>query len=143
MPRRARCLELDWIVWCSPGAIRTRKGQSNEGSRDGVACWSSNSRGTHDCQRRLWRLPAEIEVGDIGAGSGWSCQQCWWPDRCLKGREERRVEEREREIREKGRREEKNKVFRFFEFSKPEFILFSVFQNEISFLHISTRIFDI
>ena len=42
--------------------------------------------------------------------------------------------------RKEEEREEENKVFGF---SKLEFILFSIFRNEISFLHILTRVFDI
>ena len=73
---------------------------------------------THDCQRRLSRLPIVIGVGDVGAGSGWSCRWCWWSDRRLNEKEEMRVGERER------KKEKKKKVFSFSGFRNP--ILYSL-----------------
>ena len=45
---------------------------------------------------------------------------------------------------EKEKKEEREKEgLRFFGFLKPNFILFSIFRNAISFLRISNHIFDI
>ena len=51
--------------------------------------------------------------------------------------------EKKRKKREKKGEREKKEVFGSFRFSEPEFILFSIFQCNISFLRISICIFDI
>ena len=59
--------------------------------------------------------------------------------------ERERILGREKKRKEKGKRgeREKKEVFGSFGFSKSEFILFSIFQSNISFLRISIRIFNI
>ena len=62
----------------------------------------------------------------------------------MRGKED--FEEREKRKRDEGERERgkrKRFSFRVFGFSKPEYILFVIFRNEVSFLHILSRIFDI
>ena len=54
-----------------------------------------------------------------------------------------KISGREKKKREREERNERRRKRKSFGFSKPEFILFSIFQSNISFLRISIRIFDI
>ena len=63
--------------------------------------------------------PDQIDVGE-------------WVEEEISGREGEKKRERERE----------RKIL-FFGFSKLEYILFVIFRNEVSFLRILSRIFDI
>ena len=53
------------------------------------------------------------------------------------------ISRREKWRGERRRKEKRKEEKESFKFLKLEFILFSVFQNEISFLRILTRVFDI
>ena len=78
------------------------------------------------CAHRSTRAPTDLTGGGLG----------WLRER-ISGREKKRKERGKRAEREK------KEVFRSFGVSKFEFILFSVFRSNISFLRISIRIFEI
>ena len=97
------------------------------------------------CAHRSTRAPTDLTGGGLGwlrEGSPSAKMTRSSPIGAGFGEGEK-ISGREKKKREREERNERTRKRKSFGFSKPEFILFSIFQSNISFLRISIRIFDI
>ena len=127
--------------WGAGRRLGCRGGRTTEGTS-----WASNRRETHSSSALFSVLPGRIRRRRGLARSGDHRRHQGWPEvawSVLEQGRQRGIREREGKGEGRETKGERNILSSIFGFSKPVYIPCDFFQNEVSFLRILSRIFDI